>query len=63
MLNTGLFLDKTPANQNFSIEKDFFEKKINEINIFGFEFDGYFIDIGIPEDYLKAQHDFKNFKY
>ncbi len=63
MLNKSLFLDKTPANQNFSIEKDFFEKKINESTIYGFEFDGYFIDIGIPEDYLKAQHDFKDFKY
>ena len=63
ILNKKQFLKHTPTNQNFSIEKDFFEKKINELNIFGFEFDGYFIDIGIPEDYLKAQHDFKDFKY
>ena len=38
-------------------------QKIKELQIFGFEYDGYFIDIGIPEDYNKAQIDFKNFKY
>ncbi|MBI3517872.1 MAG: nucleotidyltransferase family protein [Bacteroidetes bacterium] len=63
ILNRELYLNKTPANQAFSIEKDFFEKRINELNLLGFEYDGYFIDIGIPEDYKKAQDDFKGFKY
>ena len=63
IINKELYLKETPPDKNFSIEKDFFEKKINTLNIFGFEFNGYFIDIGIPDDYLKAQHDFKNFKY
>jgi D-glycero-alpha-D-manno-heptose 1-phosphate guanylyltransferase len=58
-----LFLAKTIEKNPFSIEKDFYETKINELNIFGFEYDGYFIDIGIPEDYTKAQDDFKRFKY
>ena len=63
ILNKNNFIKHTPATKNFSIEKDFFETKINNQTIFGFEFNGYFIDIGIPEDYLKAQHDFKEFKY
>jgi D-glycero-alpha-D-manno-heptose 1-phosphate guanylyltransferase len=63
IITKKLFLNNTLANKNFSIEKDFFEKKLNELNMYGFEFDNYFIDIGIPEDYLKAQNDFKEFEY
>lgn len=63
ILNRELFFNKTEANKAFSIEKDFFEKRINELTIFGFEYQGYFIDIGIPEDYKKAQDDFKGFAY
>lgn len=63
ILNRELFLSKTRLNEAFSIEKDFFETRINELNIFGFEHQGYFIDIGIPEDYTKAQTDFKSFNY
>jgi D-glycero-alpha-D-manno-heptose 1-phosphate guanylyltransferase len=43
----------------FSIEKDFLEKEIGKRKIFGSIQDAYFIDIGIPEDFEKAQHDFK----
>ena len=63
ILNRKLYLSKTNEAVPFSIEKDFYESRINELHIFGFEYDGYFIDIGIPEDYNKAQTDFKNFKY
>lgn len=63
IIDRDFFLQKTIASKPFSIEKDFFETRINEINIFGFEQQGYFIDIGIPEDYQRAQHDFKTFKY
>lgn len=63
LLDREVFIEETPAHKNFSIEKDFFEKKVGKINLFGFTFNGYFIDIGIPEDYQKAQHDFKAFKY
>ncbi len=68
LINTGVylidksnFLENIPQEENFSIEKDFFEKKINELTIYGFECEGYFIDIGIPEDYQRAQHEFKKF--
>ncbi len=63
ILNRELYLSHTKPNVAFSIEKDFFETKIQELNICGFINEGYFIDIGIPEDYVKAQVDFMNFKY
>ena len=63
ILSKKLYLENTKPNINFSIEKDFFEKQLNQLIIKGFEFKDYFIDIGIPEDYLKAQDDFKEFKY
>jgi len=63
ILSKKLYLQNTKPNINFSIEKDFFEKQLNQLIIKGFEFKDYFIDIGIPEDYLKAQYDFKEFKY
>ena len=63
LIDKNLYMAQTKANQNFSIEKDFFETQLNNFNILGFEFDNYFIDIGIPEDYNKAQNDFRTFKY
>jgi len=63
ILNRETYNEETPKHKSFSIEKDFFEKKLNHLNIYGFTFNGYFIDIGIPEDYKQAQHDFKAFKY
>lgn len=63
ILNRETYLSKTEADSVFSIEKDFYEKRIKELTIFGFEYNGYFIDIGIPEDFKKAQDDFKGFKY
>jgi D-glycero-alpha-D-manno-heptose 1-phosphate guanylyltransferase len=55
-LNIQEFLQE-PLPQKFSFEKDYLEKKVHSPNhrIFGIEQDGYFIDIGIPEDYEKAQ--------
>ena len=63
ILNKNLFRSSTPQQKNFSIEKDFFEKQLFRQHISGFEFDGYFIDIGIPKDYERAQHEFKRFNY
>lgn len=39
----------------FSYEKDLFEEKAPDHYLLGFVQDQYFIDIGIPEDYEKAQ--------
>ena len=63
ILQKDLYMNSTPPATNFSIEKDFFEKNLDKLSINGFGFNSYFIDIGIPEDYARAQHDFKEFKY
>jgi D-glycero-alpha-D-manno-heptose 1-phosphate guanylyltransferase len=44
-----------PFEKKFSFEKDYLEKHLLERDIFGYKEDAYFIDIGIPEDYQKAQ--------
>jgi len=63
LLNRRIFLENTPAYKSFSIEKDFFETKLSAIQLCGFEHEGYFIDIGIPEDYHRVGEDFKHFRY
>jgi len=57
-LHTAVFSIDLPAA--FSFEKEILEKEIAKGDIYGKEFNGYFIDIGIPEDYEKAQSDFLN---
>ncbi|MBL0309161.1 MAG: nucleotidyltransferase family protein [Bacteroidetes bacterium] len=47
------------VSEKFSFEKDVLEKYSSSLKFSGKAFDGYFIDIGIPEDYQKAQHEFK----
>lgn len=47
--------------QKFSFEADFLEKYVDDLKFSGFVIDNYFIDIGIPEDYAKAQTDFLEF--
>lgn len=46
-----------PDKDKFSFEKELFESQYDKIKINHSISDGYFIDIGIPEDYLKAQID------
>jgi len=61
LINGGIYLlNKSLENfksfpAKFSIEKDFLEKEVQAKTLKGFESDGYFIDIGIPEDYHRAQ--------
>ncbi|MEN8929107.1 MAG: HAD-IIIA family hydrolase [Flavobacteriales bacterium] len=54
-------LDSYSFRPKFSFEKEFLESKFNELNFNGFVSDGYFLDIGIPKDYEKAQQDFRKF--
>ncbi len=56
MLNVGDFLSKS-FPEKFSFETNYLEKFYNKHNMFGLVQDEYFIDIGIPEDYNKAQHE------
>ena len=48
-------------SQSFSYEKDFLETQTQQINIMGFVSEGYFIDIGIPTDFEKAQLELKKY--
>jgi D-glycero-alpha-D-manno-heptose 1-phosphate guanylyltransferase len=57
------FLESCPQAENFSLEKDFLEKHVNDFGFFAYAEDSYFIDIGIPEDYQKAQDEFTRFTY
>jgi D-glycero-alpha-D-manno-heptose 1-phosphate guanylyltransferase len=59
-LNTESFSSEK-FQEKFSFEKDYFEKLYKERRMFGLEQDGYFIDIGIPDDYQRAQSDFQKF--
>ena len=45
------------TDDSFSFETDFMTKRIGEktLKVGAFASDGYFIDIGIPEDYFRAQ--------
>jgi D-glycero-alpha-D-manno-heptose 1-phosphate guanylyltransferase len=58
LINKNILLNLT--KKNFSFEIDFLEKSLNNLNLFGFQHNGYFIDIGVSEDYNKSQIDFKN---
>ena len=62
LLGKTKFLGNIPDKENFSIEKDFFMKVAGSIRLKGFPFDAYFIDIGIPSDYERAQHEFERFE-
>ena len=57
------FLMEPEFRGRFSMEKDCFEKYFTNSKLFGFPAEGYFLDIGIPDDYLKAQHEFAAFNH
>lgn len=58
LLNKASFL-KEELPEKFSFETDYLQKFYSERKFFGVIQDGYFIDIGIPGDYQKAQKDLK----
>jgi len=45
----------------FLWKKIFLEKFYKDYEFYGFPFDGFFIDIGVPEDYERARKEFKRF--
>jgi NDP-sugar pyrophosphorylase family protein len=50
------FIDLIPDGRPVSIEKEMFPKLVGS-GLYGFFTDGCFIDIGIPEDLARAQHE------
>lgn len=63
LVNAGIYLmEKNSINWNilpdtFSLEKNLFPKLILSKKVFGFKFRDYFIDIGVPTDYMKFEND------
>ena len=55
-LNSGKFRQLN-FPEVFSFEKDYLEEYVADQNIYGVVQDEYFIDIGIPEDYQRAQNE------
>ncbi len=67
LLNAGLYmlspeiLNIIPKNKKCSIEREIFPKLIgSDKKFYGFTHTGYFIDIGIPDNYYKFIDDIKN---
>jgi D-glycero-alpha-D-manno-heptose 1-phosphate guanylyltransferase len=64
LINAGVYVINKkitpffPELEKFSFEKDFMEKNTTAIGMRGFISTDYFIDIGIPEDYKKANEEF-----
>jgi len=56
------YLSSPVFPEKFSIEKDCFERYYMESRFFGFPSKGYFLDVGIPEDFYRAQHEFRQFE-
>ena len=65
-INGGVYALHVPSfksisfSEKFSFEKDYLEKYFNQLKMTGCLFDGYFIDIGIPEDFEKAGRELGN---
>ncbi|MBF0186793.1 MAG: nucleotidyltransferase family protein [Magnetococcales bacterium] len=60
-INGGVYLLEAGALQEqpeqFSFERDFLERMVEQHPLMGHACDGYFIDMGIPEDYARAQRE------
>jgi D-glycero-alpha-D-manno-heptose 1-phosphate guanylyltransferase len=65
-INGGVYLmekalvGKFDLPAKFSFETDFLHGKLDQLKAYGKTFDASFIDIGIPEDYYRAQELFKD---
>ncbi len=57
------YFDSFDLPEKFSFEKDFLEKYYKTEEFHGMVCNQYFLDIGVPEDYKKAQDDFKEFEH
>jgi len=66
LINGGIYMIDREAgifdnlNGKFSFEKDVLEPLAQKKELAGFVYDRYFIDIGIPQDFDRAQTDFSN---
>ncbi len=63
-INGGIYLASKDIFDDFDLEtvfsfEEFMEHNLEKLNISSMVFDNYFIDIGIPQDYEKAQKEIK----
>ena len=64
IINGGIYwvnkalLEEMPTQEKFSFESEVLEKKVTQNKLGGYISQGLFIDIGIPEDYARAQEIF-----
>ena len=67
LINGGVYIFNVEAftsidfPQKFSVENNYFQTHTNQSKFYGYQSDGYFLDIGIPEDFAKAQEEFLRF--
>lgn len=57
LLDTTTFLLSTPSGK-FSIETEFLQRCFSTLPLYGYVEPAYFIDIGVPQDYRRAQDEF-----
>jgi len=53
-----LFRGGRALSWKFSLEIDFFGAKVAELPLYGLPDEGYFLVIGIPKNFAKAQEEF-----
>ncbi len=64
LINGGVYLlqrdvfKRAGLSGKFSLETDFFTNMVDQFPLHGLIDEGYFLDIGIPEDFARAQVDF-----
>jgi D-glycero-alpha-D-manno-heptose 1-phosphate guanylyltransferase len=63
LINAGIYVvdksifDGTPCNTSFSFEKDFLAANVFVLRPHVYKTSAYFIDIGVAEDYARAQRE------
>lgn len=61
LINGGVYLfekkllDRIPARRQVSLENEIFPFLFKKKRLFGFVTDGFFLDIGVPDDFRRAQ--------
>lgn len=65
LINGGIYaihrawLQQLGMPAKFSFEKDILQAMVTKQSFYGLAFNNYFIDIGIPDDYFRAQREFE----
>jgi D-glycero-alpha-D-manno-heptose 1-phosphate guanylyltransferase len=69
-INGGVYLvekkllSEIPARGPVSLEREVFARLVGNGRLFGFVTDGYFLDIGVPDDFRRAQSELpERFRY